>query len=265
MKRQALCILFVIACLPAAGVLAQTLTLPEIRSAYRGLQLDVAEEALRSIIAAPGEHSVGELTESHLLLGVILHVRYRNNEARTQFLAALQLNPRARPNSLDTSPKTMDFFDSVLDAFNQLPSSNGSEPQVTYIRVEDVRPAAAMRSMLVPGWGQFYRGDSRKGWAVGSAWAVSVGSLGVTHIARQRAKSEYEEETNPDLVSEKYDAFNSWNRRRSVAAIATGLVWLYAYVDALSTRGNAEVQLGSNVTLAYGSNGSLAALRVQIR
>ena len=247
-----------------ADASAQSMTLDEIRDAYRSLQLDVAERELRQIIASPAGHSLSDLTESHLLLGVILHTRGRNEEARTQFLSALQLDASARPSELDTSPKTLAFFEDARRSFEESLAVQQPASEITYVRVADVRPAAAMRSMVVPGWGQFYRGDTNKGLILGSAWLLSAGGTVAAHFYRRDAKKSYESETDPDRVADRFDTFKRWNTRRGIASIAAGAVWAVAYVDAISSRGSADVEIAENVYLSVGGPGHLAAVRVQI-
>lgn len=59
-------------------------------------------------------------------------------------------------------------------------------------RLKTSRLGAAMRSLTFPGWGQFYRGNAKKGYAfLGSAIAIS-GFMGMQYFKYKNAQNHYE-------------------------------------------------------------------------
>ena len=108
-------------------------------------------------------------------------------------------------------------------------------PTIRYVRVEDPRPGAALRSLAVPGWGQMHKGDRTRGAALGAAWGVGLaGTLGA-HLARRDARSAYLEAATPEAAADLYPAYNRWQKTRAAFAIGTGVVWAVAVVDALAS------------------------------
>jgi hypothetical protein len=103
------------------------------------------------------------------------------------------------------------------------------------------------RSLLIPGWGQDYQGETGKGIAFTSLAVLSVGGLLWTHIEYQdrvndfnRAKAAYEASTEqPDLAAlrsqvqlESSRAEHAFHRRNIADGIAAG-VWAFSALDVL--------------------------------
>jgi len=90
-----------------------------------------------------------------------------------------------------------------------------------------------MRSLLVPGWGQLYKGQPTKGWLLVGLWGTTASGTVLVHLTRDRAEDDYLGETDPDRIADRFDTFNRWHKVRNNLALAAGLVWAYSYVDAL--------------------------------
>lgn len=60
-------------------------------------------------------------------------------------------------------------------------------------RLKTKRLFAAMRSIALPGWGQFYRGHKKKGYMFLGATIVTSGIMGLRYRSFKNARSSYEE------------------------------------------------------------------------
>lgn len=204
-------------------------------AAYRSLEFDRAEQLLRVLIDDPSGATPSTLAEAYVLLGTIRFVRGDETSARQNYLAALGLNPDASPDPVDASPKIMAFFGTVRASYGA-EDRGGAPAEVRYLRIDDPRPAAAMRSIVWPGWGQLYKRQRTKGLALSGAWAAGVAGTTVAHLARRRARDRYRSETTPSLVPDRFDTYNRRHKLRGALALGTAAVWLYAYVDAIRVR-----------------------------
>ena len=106
--------------------------------------------------------------------------------------------------------------------------------------VELKSPAnAAFRSAAVPGWGQFYNGDTVRGVvylsAFASAAAVAIGS----GVLGAQAEDEYNRNI-PSTVDER-EKGNAHYDRVSFALAGMGVVWLASIADAYFTGSDARV------------------------
>ncbi len=207
-----------------------------MRDAYERLEYGTAERRAREALTSFDALSADQLVEVHTTLGLILFARNEPLEARTQFEAALSLDPRLVLDPLFVSPKTLEFFDEVKAGFAQ---DGGAlrEPVVRYVQVRDPRPAATVRSLAVPGWGQLYKGERAKGWVLVGLWGATAAGAVTAHILRSQAQDDYLAATDPAEIADRYDTFNTWHRTRSALALGATAVWAYAVFDAFAFGG----------------------------
>ncbi len=210
-----------------------------VRAALQQFAYAEAEQQARAALAEPERFSLDQLTELHALLGQVAYAQGEEVEARRQFEAALSLNPHLTLDPLLVSPKIIAFFEEVKRTWT--PPEAGASPTEApprYVVVPDPRPAAALRSMLVPGWGQLYKGERRKGrWLLG-AWVGTAGATAAAHLARARAEDAYLAAREPDRIADRYQRFDRWHKLRNNLALAAAGVWVVSYVDALVAPGD---------------------------
>ena len=204
-----------------------------MQDAYERLEYGTAERRAREALAGFDAFSPDQLVEVHTTLGLILYARNEPLEARAQFEAALSLDPRLALDPLFVSPKTLDFFEEVRDGMAQN-SGTTREPLVRYVRVRDLRPAATVRSLAVPGWGQLYKGESAKGWLLVGLWGATAVGTATAHVFRSQAQDDYLAATEPAEIADRYNTLNTWHRARTALALGTVAVWAYAALDALA-------------------------------
>ncbi|MGH1366719.1 MAG: hypothetical protein ACRBF0_24375 [Calditrichia bacterium] len=155
--------------------------------------------------------------------------------AKGHFLSVLSLQPTFRPDPGEVSPKIIRFFEEMqpLPAnteLDEMPSAG-----VTYIRYVpaiDLRPAAAARSIFVPGWGQAYKGQKLRAWMLGSAFWLSLAGTAISFAAENAAEGDYVSANIPAEISKEYDRYNRWYQtRRGFSYLVAGL-WLANVIDA---------------------------------
>lgn len=229
--------------LPANAPFAQPATAPAdllgaMRAAYERLDYATAEQRAREALAAYDLLSADQLVQVHTTLGLILFARNEPLEAREQFAAALSLDPVLVLDPLLVSPKTLDFFEGIR-AGMETSGGDGREATIRYVRVRDPRPAATLRSLALPGWGQLYKGERAKGWALAGTWGLLAGGTVAAHVLRGQARQEYLDAVGSDEIAARYATYNAWHRARSGLALGTLAVWAYAALDALVLGGPA--------------------------
>ena len=231
-----------------------------MRDAYERLEYGTAERRAREALAGFDAFSADQLVEVHTTLALILFARNEPLEARTQFEAALSLDPRLTLDPLFVSPKTLEFFDEVKAGLAQDDGAAAREPVVRYVRVRDPRPAATVRSLAVPGWGQLYKGEQAKGWALVGLWGATAAGAVTAHVLRSQAQDDYLAATDPSEIAERYDTFNTWHRARNALALGATAVWAYAVFDALAFGGPEARALAVGPSVGVGEVG----LRVRL-
>ena len=210
--------------------------LADIWEAYQQLDYARAADSARAALDVFEGYSRTELAEIHVILGLIEFAENRPLEARTQFTAALSLNPATELDPLYASPRLQALFAEIRAERAQSPGRDADRAGTRYVVVEDRRVAAAMRSMALPGWGQLHKGERTKGRVLLGVWGTAVTAAAVTHTRRQQARRRYRAAvTTPEAV-DRYAPFNRWHKRRTGVLYATAAIWAYSYVDALATR-----------------------------
>lgn len=176
-----------------------------IQTAYHELEYDRARRLARSALTRFHAYERGELADVHRILALVEISEGNREEARLQFEAALSLNPDLQLDPTFVSPPILRFFERVKrEWWTRRTAGRLDTSAVAYRSRDDPAVPAVLRSIVLPGWGQYYRGDRIRGAAITAGWIAAVGGL-------VQADSDHRPE---------------W-------ALAASLVWVYAYLDAL--------------------------------
>lgn len=219
---------------PASTVRAQD-ELPSassVRQAYEGLDFDRAMTLAERVIASAEDYAGEDLVEVHTIAALVLMSRNEVSRARSHFASALSINPDLTLDPLLASPKVVEVFQEVKRA-TSASNVSSADPSVRYVRVFDPRPAAAVRSMLVPGWGQMYKGQQRRGLVLMSVWGATTAGTIAAHVIRNSREDSYLSETEAGRIQDRFDSFNRWHKIRNSIALAALTTWIVSYVDAL--------------------------------
>jgi hypothetical protein len=242
---------------PALPVADPAAAVAEVEAAYERLDYETAEALAREALTHYEAFSPGQLVRLHTLLGLILYARGEALEAAVEFRAALTLDPTLTLDPLLVSPATIAFFEQTKEAFLR-EQAEGAEPDgvVRYVPVYDPRPAALVRSLALPGWGQRYKGETVKGWVVTGVWAAGLAGAAATELGYRQAREAYLEETDPALVPERGDTMDAWYKARNNVLLGVGVVWALAVLEA-------GVTGGTEAAVAVGPTPGGAALRIR--
>lgn len=229
-----------------------------VEAAYEALDYAQAEALARQALARPAAFTPRQLVRLHTTLALLLFTRNDALAAGEQFRAALSLDPNLTLDPVLVSPVTLAFFDDTKAAFlRERTGADRPGPTVHYVVVRDSRPDAALRSVVLPGWGQRHRGATARGWVLTGTWAALLGGGVAAHLERGRQRDAYLGETDPDLVEARYRTYNAWHKTRGALLAGAGAVWAVAVIDALAS-GAPEAP----ARLAVGPGGAGLRLRV---
>lgn len=213
-------------------------TLADLRAAYEALQFDRVVRLGEAITESPTTNDTDRL-DAHRLLALVGFSRQQASYARLHLERALEIEPSMEFDISEASPSFIDFFAEVKKGYLARAATNSvegdSDEREPVVYLSDVKPAAALRSMVVPGWGQIYKGQRLRGVAYGALWTGLTAASVVSMVQRADARTRYEEERDINMIEARYEDYASWHRRRNVALGAAGAVWLASFVDALLT------------------------------
>lgn len=114
----------------------------------------------------------------------------------------------------------------------EIPSSSFLSISSGLVMIKKYPVTAAFRSMIFPGWGQFYNDKPRKGGLILGAEILFVGSAISNYILYKQSKAAYDRATQRDIASDKYLEMEQYAQINWVSLGAMSSVWLYAVIDA---------------------------------
>ena len=198
-----------------------------IDSAYRQLDYDRADSLAALAVERAEAFSLRQLADVHTYRALIAYGRGALDEARGQFLAALELVPDLKLDPVLVPPKIQEFVDELrAEALTAAPSTR-------YVTVRDPRTEAALRSAILPGWGQHYKGHTKRGYLMTGLFVGGAAGTVATHLRRIEARRSYEEALGSRQEDDRYEVYRDWSRARAAFLVGTAAVWAAAYVDAL--------------------------------
>lgn len=189
--------------------------------------------ALRGLREAEGADDLEKL-KFHVLLGFIYVARDQNEVAKTEFLKALSANPAYEPDPVSTSPKILEVFRAARAEYMLRVAT---EPAIYRMPQADVRISASWRSLVLPGWGQFYKQQDVKGSAIAAAQVLSLAALIFMQTEVNRRHNDYRriKDFNNPAVEDRYQEYRRAYQTRNVVGYVTFGIYLANYFDALYT------------------------------
>lgn len=162
--------------------------------------------------------------------------------AKAGFAAILEIDSTFALDTLQNSPKIVDFYQQVKSQFQRRRERDTleieTEPQgipiKTLLRPQPDFAKAISRSLIWPGWGHRVYGRSTKGWVLSLAGLVTAGATAFYFVDSRQKERDYLNETRHDQINDKYERYNFSYRRRNFSAAAFVAVWAYSQFDLFS-------------------------------
>lgn len=222
----------------------------QMSQAFQLLDYQMAEKIGKQITADYESHTLLEILEAHKILGVIAYQDGNLTEANAEFNKALSIDRTTQLDSVIVSPKIIQFFKDIKSKYVSKPVSGEIDKTMAfrYLIEPDPRPAATMRSIILPGWGQLYKNEKTKGYALVASSVIMVLSSGVFHWLQKNAHNDYLKATEPDIIEKNYDRYNQLYKLRNNTVLLTSGIWLYSFFDALIVKSKSK-QLNISVNV----------------
>lgn len=221
--------------LSVIAALAQTAAsnrVNEIKRALQQVEFSVAAALADSAIAHFREYQPAELAEIHAFRALVFFEQGQTARAEEHLALALQLNPELQLDPIFFAPQMQQRLEVLRP---QIVTLHRTAPAARYILIADPRIAATWRSLLLPGWGQRFKGQKNKGRIFSIAAATLAGATFSSQLLRNRAEQKYLRAGENEVVA-RYNTFNRYHQLRNNSALALGAVWGAAVLDAFIVR-----------------------------
>tara|TARA_Y100000034_G_scaffold33655_1_gene41165 strand:+ start:973 stop:1848 length:876 start_codon:yes stop_codon:yes gene_type:complete len=181
----------------------------------------VERERLEDIIEEIGLSQTG-LTSDEIEVGNILNVQYLIAGAvadlGNRFLLAARIINVETGNILQS-------------ASVEIPSNSFLSISSELVMIKKYPITAAFRSMIFPGWGQFYNDKPRKGSIILGSELLMAASTISSYVLYKQSKNAYDRSTQRDVASDNYSEMEKYAQINWVSLGVMGGIWLYAIVD----------------------------------
>lgn len=230
----------------------------EVKALYELMQFDKAVSKGQSLLSSTHDFYPDQLIILHQYIGLSFYNLDKADSAKVHFLTLLSINPDYQLDPIQTSPKIIDFFNKIKFYYQQMNKDEKQLSYCKYIFIEDPRPSAVWRSAILPGWGQYYKKQERKGKIFGISF-ISSGLLAVgSYLIEDSYHQDYLHSKEQSQIDKYYDKYNQWHKTRKVLTYTSAGIWIASVFDALwgSYR-------NTHLSVTLDNNNSLLCLSVQ--
>ncbi|MFZ0391497.1 MAG: DUF5683 domain-containing protein [Calditrichia bacterium] len=206
----------------------------EIRRLYEQFQYEEVIRFGNRFLNRYQNASPASLAAIHKYMAVTFYNLGMEDSTRTHFNLLLSLNPKAQLDPVKFSPKIIDLFSEIKEEYSMRKLQvDDNTAGMRYLIVQDPRPAAAWRSVILPGWGQFYKEQPQRGLLLGSIFAGGIIATASAWYLENRYHNDYLDSTLPAEINSNYDQYNKWYKARRSLMVFTAVAWLVNVGDAI--------------------------------
>jgi TolB-like protein len=181
----------------------------------------VEREKLEDIIEEIGLSQTG-LTSDEIEVGNLLNV---------QFLIAGAVADLGNRFLLAARIINVETGNILQSASVEIPSNSFLSISSELVMIKKYPITAAFRSMILPGWGQFYNDKPRKGSIILGSELLMAASTISSYILYKQSKDAYDRSTQRDVASDNYSEMEKYAQINWVSLGVMGGIWLVAIYD----------------------------------
>jgi hypothetical protein len=148
--------------------------------------------------------------------------------AKEHFLAILRRQPSHELDPILTSPKILAVFN---DARATYLAARGQEPDSSLASAGRPMEGITFRTIVFPGWEQWYHGRTPTGPILVGAGVATLGSAITMAFLRKSAHQDYLAATEPADIESKYNTYNGYAKAESYCFAAFAVVYLLSEID----------------------------------
>lgn len=266
-------ILFVFLCCTVGVLVAQEVPddslvrmLEAAKVYYNSGEYENAINELENALQYLKQLEQGDQVEAYKYLA-FSYVAFGDNEkAKAQFKKALTLNPDLELDPTVVSPKIIKVFEeakSEMASVSPPPPPPIIEPEPAPPTKQPSTLGALWRSCLLPGWGQKFKGERKKGSQLMIAAGVTFGLSAVSITLMEVSHDAYLNVPpgNTGEMDDKFKMYRFWSNAAFFSAVSFGVVYLYNIYDVAFTRTRVKYSLYDTRT---GPDLSIGAERIQV-
>lgn len=198
-----------------------------IKQAYDEGDIDQAEYLALKALQHPESLTSHHVQEIHKLLAFCYVALDERESAKAEFTKVLEINPRMTLDPVYVSPKIISVFEDAQQEFRTKPP----EEKTFNPKAEQLR--ASVRSLILPGWGQWEKGQKTRGYVFLAAQGITLGAWIGLAVHTNSLRDDYRSKTMPGEIESSYQDYKDAMRYRNVMGIAALVIYAGAFFDTL--------------------------------
>lgn len=221
-------------------VYAQTpAELTSLQQKFRSFDYDGVIELANEFLTRRDQYTPEQLVSIYEMKAIAHYSKSQLDAAEYAFEAILKIDPTYSPDSVNTSPKIITFFESVKKKMEQTVAQDEQIPDKVVVTdtltiVQETLGAyrkSIPASLLLPGSGHLLMGDKKRGFVLSAASLVTLSSaIYFTNQTRSKEK-DYMNATDEDIISSSYSSYNNAYKTRNALWLGFAAVWVYSQTD----------------------------------
>jgi len=216
-------------------------------------RLDRAElEALR-LLSKQSDLTDFERGELYRILAFSAIAHNDSDLAKHYFRSGLQHNQNLRLDRNLTSPKILSVFDEARREFKQVRIVNREE-LVDDLKNFQLRVEGGVRSLVLPGLGQFHKGQRVRGNLMLGATGLCIIGLVYSQVMVMDSQDRYQRALDSATATSSYDDYSLYWKMRNGFGIAFVTVWVTSTLDAFISPPDESAYNRITLELAYEQN-----------
>lgn len=113
----------------------------------------------------------------------------------------------------------------------EIPSQSFLSISSSLVVIKKFPITAAFRSMIIPGWGQFYNDQPRKGSILLGAELIAAAAAISTYMLYKQSKGHYDRAEKRQVAAQYFDEMEKHAQMNWASVGVFGSIWLYALLD----------------------------------
>jgi hypothetical protein len=219
------------------GVRAQQSAFDRVRHEFDNFQHDNVLKFSDPLLQR-GVISDSLLIEVYMMRSIAYYMKSDETSMRKSFESILGIKRTYTPDPALWTPAVIRIFNEVKAEYlknNPVATTSDSLKQKPEMKLsyQELIKGAMVKNLLLPGLGQFHFGETGKGLIFSIASALNLGVMVYFISDAKKKENNYENETDPALISQKYDDYNKSYQWRNTFIISYAVIWLYSQIDLL--------------------------------
>jgi len=207
-----------------------TVAIDRASSFYVEGNISEAERLALKLLTENGRLEVGDKFRLNRLLAFCAIANDDEEAGKRYFMEALKYNPAMTPDPITWSPKIRRVYEEARSNYQKLQSESRMK---RYAAEAELCRRASLKSLYLPGAGQYAKGYKLRGTVLGVLFAGAVGASLYTQLKLPDAELRYHDASTREDADARWRDYRDAQYRANIVAAFAFSIYCYSFFDAL--------------------------------